>query len=312
MQSLTSSQQSAVGNAFELLKHIYTVHITRELLRAVLHSSDPQLEKLASGSGNWASETLVRLREGGERLVQPPEVQALQGVLKTTHSINFVHSGRVTQEGQQAVCSLKCALYGEGAAGTNVLELVAFVSMTRATIMQQACMSVLKGLLSSSNCFTFFRLGKATGCKDLEETAAAHALKHFASATRKNKESFKELDEGSLRQLLQHKHLQASASDILRAVVYWTQHGPAFRIRLLKGTLGRLDMERVSSSLLEKLTADPMVQQDPAVASLLEQQLQQQQEAVAAVALEQLHRPVKRLKLAADSNNIAGATAAAT
>ena len=27
--------------------------------------------------------------------------------------------------------SLKCALYGEGAAGTNVLELVAFVSMTR-------------------------------------------------------------------------------------------------------------------------------------------------------------------------------------
>jgi hypothetical protein len=78
--------------------------------------------------------------------------------------------------------------------------------------MQQACMSVLKGLLSSSTCFTFYRLGEATGCKDLKEAAAALARKDFASAVRKNKDSFKELDEESLRQLLQHKGLQVGST----------------------------------------------------------------------------------------------------
>jgi hypothetical protein len=51
--------------------------------------------------------------------------------MQTTHSINFVHPGKVSQEGQRAVWSLKCALYGEQAGRTNVLELVAFVSMAR-------------------------------------------------------------------------------------------------------------------------------------------------------------------------------------
>ena len=35
-------------------------------------------------TGHLLAAALVRLREGGERLVQPPEVQALQGVLKVS------------------------------------------------------------------------------------------------------------------------------------------------------------------------------------------------------------------------------------
>jgi hypothetical protein len=51
------SLQSSVCNAFDLLKHIYTVHITRELVRGVLHSSDPRVEELAAKAANWVLES---------------------------------------------------------------------------------------------------------------------------------------------------------------------------------------------------------------------------------------------------------------
>jgi hypothetical protein len=50
---------------------------------------------------------------------------------QTIQGSNYTYKGTVTREGQDAVCALKCAVFGADNLTRNVLELVAFHSITR-------------------------------------------------------------------------------------------------------------------------------------------------------------------------------------
>ncbi len=51
--------------------------------------------------------------------------------MQTVQSIDYAHHAPVTREGQATLYALKCAVFGDAHLADNVLELVAFGSMTR-------------------------------------------------------------------------------------------------------------------------------------------------------------------------------------
>jgi hypothetical protein len=51
--------------------------------------------------------------------------------LQTIQGSNYIYKGTVTKDGQEAVCALKCAVFGSDQLARNVLELVAFHSVTK-------------------------------------------------------------------------------------------------------------------------------------------------------------------------------------
>lgn len=64
-------------------------------------------------------------------LFGPKSVHLPAFPVQTVESIDYAHRGPVTRDGQTAVCAIKCVVYGDEHITNNVLELVAFNSMTK-------------------------------------------------------------------------------------------------------------------------------------------------------------------------------------
>lgn len=271
--SITSSQtlqHEYFGSGWELLQHLYVVHQTRALVQTLLHTTVENIETKISSVCQRVKTKAQHQPHGSESCNRCPstvEALELRQVLQTVEVVAHHDAGAAeTQQGRDAVAALREAVYGEHGAGRDVLELVTYEAMDKARLFHLGCVQLMKRLTTAANAFLHLRLGADIGCRQLHEHAMLCVLRNFMPCMRADPGRFLALRPPQLMAVLQHQSLEVESERLLvNAIILWTQHAPATRLRHLHWLLEEgVSLEDLEPEQLLLLSNNPLVVQDEA------------------------------------------------